>query len=163
MTSPNGSAASDVSLSELYQEVILDHNRRPRNFKKIEGASAVVHGVNPLCGDDFHLYLKKDAQGIIKEAGFEGQGCAISKSSASMMTSLIQNKDSKSVESLKDSFIRLLTTDNVTEEDKKNLGSLKIFEGVKNYPIRVKCATLIWRALEAALKTDSQKNEVSTE
>ena len=142
--------------------MILDHNRRPRNFKKIENADAHAHGVNPLCGDDYHLYLKKDERGIIKEAGFEGQGCAISKSSASMMTALIQNKNSQEVEILKDSFLRLLTKDDATETDRKNLGSLKIFEGVKNYPVRVKCATLIWRALEAALKENPVK-EVSTE
>ena len=150
-------------LGELYQEVILDHNRRPRNFKKIENASAYAHGVNPLCGDDYQLYLKKDESGIIKEVGFEGQGCAISKSSASMMTASIENKSAKEAGLLKDSFINLLTAEKVTDADRERVGRLKIFEGVKNYPIRVKCATLIWRALEAALAEDLQKKEVSTE
>ena len=150
-------------LGELYQEVILDHNRRPRNFKKIENANAHSHGINPLCGDDYQLYLKKDENGIIKEIGFEGQGCAISKSSASMMTMSIENKSAKEAELLKNSFIHLLTADKVAEADRERLGRLKIFEGVKNYPVRVKCATLIWRALEAALAEDSKKKEVSTE
>ena len=153
----------DVKLNDLYQEVILDHNRRPRNFGKIAEANAYAHGVNPLCGDDYHLYLQKDKSGIIKAVGFEGHGCAISKSSASMMTSAIQDKTAQDAGSLKDGFIALLTQDAVSDEQRKKLGSLKIFEGVKNYPIRVKCATLIWRALEAALKNESEKKEVTTE
>ena len=150
-------------LGDLYQEMILDHNRKPRNFKKMEDANAYAHGINPLCGDDYHLYLKKDQSGIIKEAAFEGHGCAISKSSASMMMAAVENKSAKEVESLKDSFIALLTADPVAPVDRERVGKLKIFEGVKNYPIRVKCATLIWRALEAALKEDPEKKEVSTE
>ena len=159
----NETSIQEVRLKELYQEVILDHNKRPRNFRKLENATAHAHGVNPLCGDDYHLYLNVDKSGIIKAVGFEGHGCAISKSSASMMTSAIQDKTAQDVESLKNGFIALLTQETVSDEQRKKLGSLKIFEGVKNYPIRVKCATLIWRALEAALKEDPQKKEVSTE
>ena len=154
----------EVKLNDLYQEVILDHNRRPRNFRKIENATVRAHGVNPLCGDDYHLYLNIDKSGIIKEVGFEGQGCAISKSSASMMTAAIQGKLKEEAEKLKDAFIRLLTGDAVSENLRAQSGKLKIFEGVKQFPVRVKCATLIWRALEAALKENSaDKKEVSTE
>ena len=159
----NGFTQPEVKLSDLYQEVILDHNRRPRNFGKLENATHYAHGVNPLCGDNFHLYLVVDKGGIIEKVAFEGSGCAISKSSASMMTSAIEKKNIRQVEHLDQAFIHLLTKDKVADEEKTMVGTLKIFEGVKNYPIRVKCATLIWRALEAALKEDPQKKEVSTE
>ena len=152
----------EVKLNELYQEVILDHNKRPRNFKKIEGANACSHGKNPLCGDDFYLYLNKDAQGIIREAGFIGQGCAISKSSASIMMSLIEGKGAAEAEKLKDAFIRFLTAESVDEALRAEVGKLKIFEGVRNFPVRVKCAALIWRTLEDALKNNGA-HEVSTE
>jgi nitrogen fixation NifU-like protein len=153
---------AEMKLDDLYQEVILDHNRSPRNFKRPEGTNAEAHGVNPLCGDDYHLYLKKSAEGTMEAVGFLGQGCAISKSSASIMTTMIEGKSSAEAERLKEAFIRLLTRDTVPSEDRQLLGRLKIFEGVKQYPVRVKCATLIWRALEAALK-NSAKREVSTE
>ncbi len=156
-------AHGEVKLGELYQEVILDHNKNPRNFRKIADADAYSHGVNPLCGDDYHLYLKKDGNGTLKEIGFEGQGCAISKSSASIMTTLIEGKSAKEASELKDAFLRLLTTDKAVEADRQLLGKLKIFEGVKNFPVRVKCATLIWRALEDALKEGAGQREVSTE
>ena len=164
MSSENGANAKEVRLGDLYQEVILDHNRNPRNFKKIEGANAYAHGVNPLCGDDYHLYLYKDGNGVVRKVGFEGQGCAISKSSASMMTTMIEGKSLEEARRLKDSFIELLTKDETSEENKTKVGRLKIFQGVRQYPIRVKCATLIWRALEEALKNDSErKTQVTTE
>ena len=164
MSKENGASANELRLSDLYQEVILDHNRNPRHFGRIEGANAYAHGVNPLCGDDYHLYLYKDADGLIRKIGFEGQGCAISKSSASMMTTLIEGKSLAEAGKLKDSFIELLTTDRISEENKTRVGRLRIFEGVRQYPIRVKCATLIWRALEEALKDSAQrKTQVSTE
>ncbi len=151
-------------LDDLYQEVILDHNRRPRNFGKLEGASALAHGHNPLCGDDYFLYLVVDDGGIIKKVAFEGAGCAISKSSASMMTSAIEGKPVKDAEALKDSFIHVLTDSRVSETDRSAVGKLKLFEGVKQFPVRVKCATLIWRALEQALKNqEGEIKEVSTE
>ena len=153
----------EVKLNDLYQEVILDHNKRPRNFHKIENPTSYAHGVNPLCGDNYHLYLNLDKSGIIKEVGFEGEGCAISKSSASMMTAAIQGKPREEAEKLKDAFIHLLTDNTVSEASRVAAGKLKIFEGVKQFPIRVKCATLIWRALEVALKEDSAKKEVTTE
>lgn len=152
----------EVKLNDLYQEVILDHNKRPRNFKKIEDANASSHGKNPLCGDDYYLYLKKDVSGVIREAGFTGQGCAISKSSASMMMTLIEGKSAAEAEKLKDAFIRLLTGASVDESLRAEVGKLKIFEGVRQFPVRVKCAALIWRTLEDALKNNSN-HEVSTE
>ena len=153
-----------VKLGDLYQEVILDHNRHPRNFGKLADPTVTTHGVNPLCGDDYHLYLKMDDGGVIRQVRFEGQGCAISKSSASLMTAAIAGKSARQAEELKDHFIHLLTDSAVTEADRAGVGRLQFFEGVKNFPIRVKCATLIWRALEAALKMNGdKKTDVTTE
>lgn len=151
-------------LDDLYQEVILDHNKNPRNFHKVEGANACSHGKNPLCGDDYYLYLLVGENGKIEKVGFEGQGCAISKSSASIMTTLVEGKRTEEAQALKDSFLNLLTKDQVSDEDRTRAGRLKIFEGVKQFPIRVKCAALIWRTLEDALKKkEERQNEISTE
>ena len=147
----------EVKLDDLYQEVILDHNRRPRNFHKLADANAYSHGVNPLCGDDYQLYLSVDDSGIIKKIGFEGQGCAISKSSASIMTTMIEGKSLKEAGDLQSNFIHLVTDSEVSESVRSKAGRLKIFEGVKQFPVRVKCATLIWHALADALK-DKFKN-----
>ncbi len=153
----------EVKLNELYQEVILDHNRHPRNFKKLEHATAQAHGVNSLCGDDYMLFLRRD-NGSIREVGFQGQGCAISKASASLLTVLVEGKSPAEAAELKDNFLRLLTQETVPAEVREKVGKLKMFEGVKNYPIRVKCATLIWRTLEEALKDERDRRaEVSTE
>ena len=149
----------EVKLDDLYQEVILDHNKRPRNFGKLDDATVYSHGVNPLCGDDYHLYLKIDENGVIKGVGFEGQGCAISKSSASIMTTVIEGKNVRGAEELKNSFLQMLTQDKMSPEKESELGRLKIFEGVKHFPVRVKCATLAWQALADALK-DQRKKEV---
>lgn len=156
---------TEIKLADLYQEVILDHNRSPRNFGPLEDASVVVHGVNPLCGDSYHLYIKKSPTGAIQDLKFEGDGCAISKASASLMTLEISGKNTEEITRLKDSFIELLTQETVSDKTRKALGKLKIFEGVKKFPVRVKCATLIWRALEEALKgsTDQKETSVSTE
>lgn len=144
--------APEPQLSHLYQEVILDHNRRPRNYKEIPGCDHYAHGMNPLCGDDYHLYLKIGEGGIIEDIGFQGEGCAISKSSASIMTSMIKGKNIQEAERLRKSFMEMMTQDQFSEEARKNVGRLTLFEGVKEFPIRVKCATLIWHALEDALK-----------
>ena len=149
----------EVKLNDLYQEVILDHNRRPRNFHKLDGANAYSHGVNPLCGDDYELYLLVDEGGIIKKVSFQGQGCAISKSSASMMTTQVEGKDLKEAGELTNNFIRLLTSPETSEDARVKVGRLKLFEGVRQFPVRVKCATLIWHALADALK-DKIKREV---
>jgi nitrogen fixation protein NifU and related proteins len=138
-------------LNNLYQEVILDHNRKPRNFKTIEGASHYSHGVNPLCGDDYHLYLQIQ-NGVIQDVGFQGNGCAISKSSASLMTSLIKGKTPEEAARLHENVIHLLTQDTADEQCKKESGRMIIFEGVREFPVRVKCATLIWHALQDALQ-----------
>src|SRR3989338_4933443 len=100
---------AEVRLSDLYQEVILDHNRNPRNFGKLPEATAVAHGVNPLCGDYFDIYLVKDADGLVRKVNFEGDGCAISKASASLMTQAVEGKTSRQAEKLKDHFIHVLT------------------------------------------------------
>ncbi len=142
----------EPKLSHLYQEVILDHNRRPRNFKKLAHATQYSHGVNPLCGDDYHLYLEIDGQGMIRDVGFEGSGCAISKSSASMMTSLIKGKSRQEAACLQKDFLEMMTQDEVPESVKARVARLALFEGVKEFPIRVKCATLAWHALADALK-----------
>ena len=142
----------EVKLDDLYQEVILDHNRRPRNFHKLDDANAYSHGINPLCGDDYHLYLVVDDGGIIKKVGFEGQGCAISKSSASIMTTMIEGKSLKEAGELEKNFIHLITDGEASEAARSKVGRLKIFEGVRQFPVRVKCATLIWQALGDALK-----------
>ncbi len=163
MTGPGG-AGGDARLGDLYQEVILDHNRRPKNYGKIEHPTSFAHGVNPLCGDDYYVYLKRDAKGVIQKIGFEGSGCAISKASASMMTAAIEGNGSDQARKLKDAFIHLLTRENVSTQEREAVGKLKLFEGVRNYPIRVKCATLAWRALEEALKENAQtEKQVTTE
>ena len=146
---------NEVKLDDLYQEVILDHNRRPRNFHKLDEANAYSHGVNPLCGDDYELYLVVDNGGIIKKVGFQGQGCAISKSSASIMTTMIEGKSLKEAEALQKNFIHLVTDAKTSENTRSSVGRLKIFEGVKQFPVRVKCATLIWQTLADALKDRS--------
>ena len=161
MSAMNGTNPNDLRLNELYQEVILDHNKRPRNFGKLAEPHHSAHGKNPLCGDDYFVYLAVDASGKIEQVAFEGSGCAISKASASMMTALVKDKTAGEAEALKDNFIRLLTDRALSKETLSRAGSLKIFEGVRQFPIRVKCATLAWRALEEALKGSSK--EVSTE
>ena len=147
----------NVKLDDLYQEVILDHNRRPRNFRKLDDANAYSHGVNPLCGDDYHLYLYIDDGGIIKKVGFEGQGCAISKSSASIMTTMIEGKTLAEAEELGKNFVHLITNGEAADTLRSKVGRLKICEGVRQFPVRVKCATLIWHALADALKDKVKK------
>jgi len=143
--------APEPQLDHLYQEVILDHNRRPRNFKEIPEAKYYAHGVNPLCGDDYHLYLQIDEDGVIQDIGFQGSGCAISKSSSSIMTSMVKGKNIPEITKLKENFLEMMTKEEVTEELLSSVGRLTLFQGVKEFPIRVKCATLIWHALEDAI------------
>lgn len=139
-------------LDHLYQEVILDHNRRPRNFKQIPEASQYSHGVNPLCGDDYHLYLIINGESIVQDVGFQGSGCAISKASASMMTSLIKGKNVKDVLDLKNGFIDFMTKEEISQATRSTVGRLSLFEGVREFPVRIKCATLIWHALNDAVQ-----------
>jgi len=155
-------------LQQLYQEVILDHNKNPRNFSEPCQANLYAHGKNPLCGDDFQLFLYVDDNKIIQDLGFTGSGCAISKSSASMMTDMVKGKTVSEAIKLRNAFHKLVTEDIATTEVKQAFGKLKIFEGVKKFPVRVKCATLIWHALEDALQDqrdidEKQEKSVSTE
>lgn len=142
-----------IPIDEIYQEVILDHNRKPRNFGGLAQATHSSHAYNPLCGDDFHLYLSVSDEGIVEETAFQGSGCAISKASASMMTQMIKGKSVREAEDLKEKFVALATRGCIAEvKEPKALGSLIAFQGVRRFPIRVKCATLIWHALEDALE-----------
>jgi len=136
-------------LSDLYQEVILDHNRKPRNFYKIEDADRVAEGRNPLCGDHVTVYAKLDGS-VIKDLSFQGQGCAIAKASASMMTASLKGKTTQEAEALFASVHRMLTGE--SDSDPAELGRLAVLAGVRQYPVRVKCATLSWHAMRAALQ-----------
>jgi len=150
----------DQELRELYQQVILDHNKSPRNFRKIENPTQEADGHNPLCGDTIHVYLKVE-DGIIKDVSFEGKGCAISKASASLMTSMIKGKKVKEAEELFEKFHALVTGKLGENPDLDEFGKLAVFAGVQEFPVRVKCASLAWHTMDTALH---QKDEtVSTE
>lgn len=145
-------------LRQLYEQMILDHNKNPRNFKELKPCTHFSHGHNPLCGDDYKVMINvKDD--IITDIGFHGDGCAISKASGSMMTEKLIGLSLNDAKKIKNCFLDLITTD---EELGKDIGKLKVFEGIKQYPIRVKCAALVWRALEDALENNS-KNKITTE
>jgi nitrogen fixation protein NifU and related proteins len=138
-------------LSELYQQVILDHNKKPRNFQKLEDANRVAEGFNPLCGDQLTVYLLME-DGVVKDVGFVGTGCAISKAAASMMTQAVKGKTREEAQALFDEFHRMVTGELDEEAEPNNLGRLKIFAGVRDYPARVKCASLPWHTMHAALE-----------
>jgi len=146
-------------LSELYQQVILDHNKKPRNFRKLDNANHIAEGYNPLCGDQLTVYLKVEDD-LVQEVGFEGSGCAISKASASMMTQAVKGKSREQVEALFKEFHSMVTGELDEETEENSLGNLKIFAGVREFPVRVKCATLPWHTMHAALHKEAQ---VSTE
>lgn len=138
-------------LSELYQQVILDHNKKPRNFRRLEDATSTAEGFNPLCGDQLTVYMLMD-EGRIKEISFEGSGCAISKAAASMMTQSVKGKTREEAEVLFQEFHRMVTGELDIEQTPNHLGNLKIFAGVRDFPARVKCASLSWHTLHAALE-----------
>jgi nitrogen fixation NifU-like protein len=146
-------------LGDLYQEVVLDHGKRPRNFGPLEGATHQAEGLNPLCGDHFKVYAKVEG-GTVREARFEGSGCAISKASASVMTGIVKGKTPAEIDALFERF-HLLVTEGPRPGDEDALGKLAVFGGVHDYPTRVKCASLAWHALRAALAR--QGEPVSTE
>ena len=150
---------STDELRELYQEVILDHSKNPKNFKELDDASHQSQGHNPLCGDRLTLYLAV-ADGVIQDVGFKGAGCAISTASASMMTEALKGKTEAEVEAIFGAFHDLVTG-KVAEADSDVLGKLAVFGGVRDYPVRVKCATLAWHTLRAALA--KAEEAVSTE
>ena len=138
-----------TDLQDLYQELILDHGRRPRNFKRLDDATRNAEGYNPLCGDKVKIYVKMDGY-IIKDLSFEGSGCAISTASASIMTETLKGKTRADAEELFQTFHDLVTGKKA-QIDAPELGKLEVFSGVSEFPIRVKCATLSWHTLRAAL------------
>jgi nitrogen fixation protein NifU and related proteins len=144
-------------IDDLYQETILDHSKRPRNHRPLEDANRKAEGYNPLCGDKLKLYLKMEGD-IVRDASFEGAGCAISTASASLMTESLKGKTREEAMKLVDKFHDLLTTDTPASRD---LGKLVVFCGVRDYPARVKCATLAWHTLKSALGGSGET--VSTE
>ncbi len=147
-------------LSDLYQEVILDHYKRPRNFRRLEEANRKAEGHNPLCGDEITVYLQVDGD-VIKDVSFEGAGCAISKASASMMTATLKGKTRAEAETLFEKFHEMVTGHRDGTADPAGLGKLEVFCGVSEFPVRVKCASLAWHTLRAAL--EGSGGTVSTE
>lgn len=147
-------------LRELYQEVILDHSRSPRNFGELQGADRHAEGYNPLCGDRMTLYLNLE-DGVVKEAVWQGSGCAISTASASMMTEAVKGKTVDQAGQLFEEFHDLITGENGHEPNLERLGKLTVFSGVREFPTRVKCATLAWHTLKAAC--EDRETPVSTE
>src|ERR1044071_4295983 len=135
-------------LSELYQQVILDHNKKPRNFRKLENANHTAEGFNPLCGDQLTIYLDLEND-LVKEVGFEGSGCAISKAAASMMTQAVKGKSKEQAEKLFNEFHGMVTGELDESAAPNSLGNLKIFSGVREFPVRVKCASLPWHTMHA--------------
>jgi SUF system FeS assembly protein, NifU family len=140
-------------LNELYQEVILEHNKNPRNFREIADADRIADGNNPLCGDALRVYLQMEGD-TVKDIAFKGSGCAISKASASMMTQAVKGKTREEAEILFDEFHRMVTGKLDAETEENHLGRLKIFAGVLEFPARVKCASLSWHTLHAALNNE---------
>jgi nitrogen fixation NifU-like protein len=140
-------------LTDLYQEVILDHNRRPRNFHALADASHSAEGYNPLCGDRLTLYLKVDG-GVVTDVAFEGAGCAISKASASLMTDAVKGRTVAEAQALFERFHRMVTTP--PEQPVEDLGKLSALAGVREFPVRVKCASLAWHTLRAAMANEKR-------
>ncbi len=146
-------------LSDLYQEVILEHNKNPRNFREIEGADRTADGNNPLCGDALRVYVKLDGD-TVSDVAFKGSGCAISKASASIMTQVVKGRSKDEAEVIFDEFHRMVLGQLDEEAEENHLGKLRIFAGVREFPARVKCASLSWHTLHAALRGEEV---VSTE
>lgn len=140
-------------LTDLYQEVILDHNKRPRNYRTIEGASHHAEGYNPLCGDRLNLYVDVDGD-VIKDVAFQGTGCAISKASASLMTDAVKGHTVAEARSLFQRFHTVVTTP--PDQPVEDLGKLSVLAGVREFPVRVKCASLAWHTLKAALERNER-------
>lgn len=145
-------------LRELYQELILEHSKKPRNFRVMEAADRTVEGFNPLCGDHFTVFVQMDGD-VVQDISFQGAGCALSKASASMMTQMLKGKTRAEAEAMFDQFHGVVTGQ--AKADPEKLGRLAVFSGVSEFPVRVKCATLAWHAMHAAL--EGEKEAVSTE
>ena len=150
-----------TELRELYQQIILDHNKNPRNYGKLEGANRIQEGLNPLCGDHLHIYLYLNDDQVIQEIRFEGSGCAISKASASLMSSTLKGKSANDAQKIFDQFHALVTANDDGIVDMEKMGKLAVFAGVRDFPMRIKCATLAWHAMKAAL--DERDDPVTTE
>lgn len=150
----------NLVLAELYQEIILDHNKAPRNFRSLPDADHKAEGYNPLCGDKVTIYLKMENDRV-EDIGFQGAGCAISTASASLMTETLKGKTCEEARVLFQQFLSLVTGRSDADGDGAQLGKLAVFEGVSEFPVRVKCATLVWHTFQAAL--DKNGEAVSTE
>ena len=148
-------------LEELYQEILLDHSRRPRNFGELPDAAVLVHGDNPACGDEIHLGVKFDPAGGLQDIKFSGHGCAISQASASLMTMKLKGKNRAQATEMFRAFHDLVTEERA--DTPKMLGDLQVMQGVRKFPQRVKCAMLAWRALEQALQQNMGEATISTE
>ncbi|MCP4643117.1 MAG: SUF system NifU family Fe-S cluster assembly protein [bacterium] len=144
----------------LYEQVILEHNKSPRNYGKMDHADVATEGYNPLCGDHFTIYIKLEDD-VIEDVRFDGAGCAIAKSSASIMTTLLKGKTRAEAEELFKQFHRMVTSDPETPVDETTVTKLKVFSGVREFPVRIKCATLAWHTMLAGL--DGKAETVSTE
>jgi nitrogen fixation NifU-like protein len=147
-------------LRDLYQDVILEHSKTPRNYRELVAANHKAEGFNPLCGDRFTVYLDLDGDSI-RDISFQGSGCAISKASASMMTQILKGKTKADAEKLFGRFHDMVTGHEPSEAEEAELGKLTVFSGVSEFPVRVKCATLAWHTLNAAL--EGKQEAVSTE
>jgi nitrogen fixation protein NifU and related proteins len=147
-------------LRDLYQDVILEHSKTPRNFRELPSADHKAEGFNPLCGDRFTVYVTLDGDRI-RDVSFQGSGCAISKASASMMTQSVKGKTMAEAEKIFERFHEMVTGHALTKENEPELGKLAVFSGVSEFPVRVKCATLAWHTLHAAL--EGTQDPVSTE
>ena len=150
----------DQELRELYQQVILDHNKSPRNYHVMEHPTQDAEGFNPLCGDRLHIYLFVEDR-VVKDVSFQGSGCAISKASASLMTSMIKGKTKEEAEKIFEKFHDLITGKLGEQISIDELGKLAVFEGVKEFPVRIKCASLAWHTMKSALNKEGSK--VTTE
>ena len=153
-----------MNLKELYQEIILDHGKNPRNLRKTDNFNKDAKGYNPLCGDKVHVYLKLNENKKVEDISFEGEGCAISMASASIMTDLVKGKDEKDIKEIVSDFLKMIKEKdkiktNLLNDDEKT--KLMCLSGVKQYPMRVKCATLSWHTLTSAI--DRSQNEINTE
>ena len=150
----------DEQRKELYQQVILEHHKKPRNYRKIDHPTHSAEGYNPLCGDHLTLYLHVNEDSVIDDISFEGDGCAISRASASLMTATLKGKKLDDARLLFDEFQHLVKGELNPDKDKNHLGKLAVFSGIWHYPARVKCAILSWHAVRAAL---NKEKSVSTE
>ncbi len=153
-----------MNLKELYQEIILDHGKNPRNLRETENFNKDAKGYNPLCGDKVHIFLKLNENKKVEDISFQGQGCAISMASASIMTDLLKGKEEKEVKEIINDFLEMIKekdeiSTNLLKDDEKT--KLMCLSGVKQYPMRVKCATLSWHTLTSAI--DKSQNEINSE